>query len=53
MTDQQTIELAKSALAIWQNYPIPAVTEHSTESERIWRAFLMDKRIAYNALSAQ
>jgi hypothetical protein len=53
MTAHETVEIAKASLAVWQKYPIPVLTEYSTESERIWRHFLLERRIAFNTLNAQ
>jgi hypothetical protein len=48
----QAVEMAKDSLEIWQQYPIPTEAEAKTESQAIWRNFLLGNRIAYNTLCA-
>jgi hypothetical protein len=43
---------AREAVEVWQQYELPVLSDKSTESERIWRDFLLEKRVAYNTLSA-
>jgi hypothetical protein len=53
MINTESVEAAKAALGYWQQYPIPAISEGSTDSERIWHNFLWEKRLAYNALCSE
>jgi hypothetical protein len=53
MIDLDAVNSLKATLAFWLQYPLPIITEQSTESERLWRAFLIDKQLAFNALTAK
>jgi hypothetical protein len=53
MIHTESVEAMKDALGYWQQYPIPAISEGSTESERIWHNFLTEKRLAYNAICSE
>jgi hypothetical protein len=48
-----TIMNLHAELAYYQQYEIPIITETSTESEKIWRDMLIEKRITFNSLFAQ
>jgi len=50
--EHPSLKAEKAALSLYLRFPIPVLTETSTESERIWRAFLLEKHMAYNALCA-
>lgn len=39
------------SLAHWLQYPLPVLTEDSTECERLWGSFLQDRRLALQAVS--
>jgi hypothetical protein len=43
-------EIAKAQAAYWQQYDIPSDSEVKTESQAIWRDFLISRRTAYNML---
>lgn len=45
-------EKAKAELALYLQFPLPVITESSTEEQQRWRTFLLEKHTAYNALCA-
>lgn len=52
MINTESVEVVRTALGFWLQYPVPVISEKSTECERIWHQFLTDKRLALQALSA-
>jgi hypothetical protein len=53
MIRTESVEAMKEALGYWQQYPIPAINEGSSYSEREWVRFLTEKRLAYNAICSE
>jgi hypothetical protein len=51
MINTESVEMVRAALVYWLQYPLPVISEESTESERLWHAFLFQKRLALQALS--
>jgi hypothetical protein len=52
MINTESVEMVKAALGYWLQYPLPAISDESTECERNWHQFLTDKRLALQAISA-
>jgi hypothetical protein len=53
LPELQALNNLRASLGYYQQFPIPTITEDSTECEKIWRDTLVEKRIAYNSLFAQ
>jgi hypothetical protein len=52
MINTESVEMVRAGLGFWLQYPVPVISEESTESERLWHSFLFQKRLALQALSA-